>query len=478
MGLVNLISKTYAALKFNHADQGHIAVLQQRLLRSLLKHAATHSEFYRELYEGIDTSNCPLSDLPVVTKSVMMDNFDRLVTDKRLKLQEIQNWMQEKKSDGKKYLGEFIPIGTSGSSGVTALIVYHRKALELVQANLFARSSLMSKKLTLYDFTKMLAHLLLGRKVRIAGVCVPRGSVHVMLRTLPPLHRLFTKSKLISSLISTHQIVKELNEFQPDILVSYSFLIALLAQEQLAGRLNIHLNHPASSVSGGGEPVTEHTQRLTQMAWSRNLHNIYASSECWAMATSCQGFDRLHVMSNLCILEVVDHAYNPVPRGQYGEKLLLTNLFNFVQPIIRYEIEDVIGYANKSCGCGSSLPTLMPVRGRITELIYFQKAEGGYERVHPFTFIVPLYYMQDLRQYQIVQTARNELAFYYVPQSDDVDIEKQLAQTLQEALAQVDLERLVKLKLKRVESISRDKQSGKFEMIKSMGIPSDINTAQ
>jgi hypothetical protein len=120
----------------------------------------------------------------------------------------------------------------------------------------------------------------------------------------------------------------------------------------------------------------------------------------------------------------------------------------------------------------------MPVRGRATEFIYFQKPEGGYERVHPFTFIVPLYYMQDLRQYQIVQTARNELVFYYVPQNDDVDIEKQLAQTLQEALAQVDLERLVKLKLKRVESMYRDKQSGKFEMIKSMGIPSDLNTAQ
>ena len=478
MGLLNLIAQTYTALKFNRVDEGHIPDLQQRLLRPLLKHAVINSEFYHDLYKGIDTANCQLTDLPVVTKSVMMDNYDRFVTDKRLKLHEIQNWMRDKKNDGKKYLGEYIPIATSGSSGVAALIVYHLKAIELVQANLFARSSLISKKMTLYDFLKMVALQLLGKKIRIAAVCVPRGSVYVILKTLPPLHRLFGKIRIISSLISTHQIVKELNEFQPDILISYSFIIALLAQEQLAGRLNIHLNHPTSSVSGGGEPVTEHTMKLTEMAWNRKLHNIYASSECYIMATSCHEFDRLHVMSNLCMLEVVDHAYNPVPQGQYGEKLLLTNLFNFVQPIIRYEIEDVIGYANKSCECGSSLPALMPVRGRITEFIYFEKPQGGYERVHPFTFIIPLYYMHDLRQYQIVQTTRNELTFYYVPRNDDVHIEQQLAQTLEEALTQAGLDRLVKLNLKRVESISRDKQSGKFEMIRSMGIPSDLDTVQ
>ena len=86
--------------------------------------------------------------------------------------------------------------------------------------------------------------------------------------------------------------------------------------------------------------------------------------------------------------------------------------------------------------------------------------------------------MNDLRQYQIVQTTRNELTFYYVPRNDDVHIEQQLAQTLEEALTQAGLERLVKLNLKRVESISRDKQSGKFEMIRSMGIPSDLDTVQ
>jgi phenylacetate-coenzyme A ligase PaaK-like adenylate-forming protein len=176
-------------------------------------------------------------------------------------------------------------------------------------------------------------------------------------------------------------------------------------------------------------------------------------------------------MSNLCILEVVDRDYNPVVQGQYGEKVLLTNLFNFTQPIIRYEIEDVVGYANQKCECGSSFPNLLPVQGRTTDFMYFENPSGRYKKIHPYHFLVPLFYINDLRQYQIVQSARNELTFYYVPQKAEVEIEPQVTHTLEEALAQAGLEGKVKLKLKRVDSISRDKNTGKLKMIKSMEPP-------
>ena len=475
MGLTHFLTKAYGALKFNRVDKVRSAHLQQQRLQRLLMHAATKSEFYHELYKGIDLARCQLRDLPVVTKSAMRGNFDRFVTDKRLKLQEIRNWMQDKRNDRSLYLGEFIPIYTSGSSGETALIIYNRKALEIVQASLIARSSLSDTKRPLYHMIKTLSLSLLGKKVRIASISIPRGSVYPIFNNTPSLHHLFANVKIISSVDPVHKIVDQLNEFQPDCLISYSFLIALLAQEQISGRLNIKFNHPISFVAGASEPLTEHTQKLVSMAWNKEIQNIYGTVECYTMATSCQNSGRLHVMSDLCIIENVDHNYNPVPTGHYGEKLLLTNLFNFVQPIIRYEIEDVIGFESRNCECGITLPVLLPVKGRSTEFIYFRKPQGGYERFHPYHLMVPLFYMNDLSQYQIVQTARNELTFYYVPQKNAVDIEQQVTNTLKEALVREGLERHVDLKLKQVDSIARDKRSGKFKWIKSLGTPLDLD---
>jgi phenylacetate-coenzyme A ligase PaaK-like adenylate-forming protein len=427
------------------------------------------------LYKGIDIARCRLGDLPVVTKSAMMENYDLFVTDKRLKLREIQNWRKDETNDWKRYLGDFLPIYTSGSSGETAVIVYHFKALELVQANLFARSSLVNTKRSMYQFTKILAFSLLGKKPRMAAVVIPRGNIYPIFNFSSPLYRLLINLRIIRSDDPLHKVVGQLNKFQPDCLISNSFFIALLAQEQLGGRLNIQFNHPHSFVACGGEVLTEHTQRLASMAWNKKVRNIYGSTECYTMAASCRKFDKLHMMSDLCILEIVDRHYHPVPRGQYGEKLLLTNLFNFVQPIIRYEMDDVTGYANQSCECGNPLPTLLPVRGRTSDFVYFRKPGGEYEKFHPYYLFVPLFYLNDLRQYQIVQTSRNELTFYYVPQKDAAAIEKQVTQILKESLGKAGLDKHVNLKFKRVNSIDRDKRSGKYKMIKSLETPLNMD---
>ena len=104
MGFINTIANWYQILKIIHSDKNYIEDLQQQRLRRLLRHAASNSEFYQDLYKGIDLENCSLRDLPIVTKAAMMDNYDRFVTDRRLKLHQIQDWVKVKQNDGKYYL--------------------------------------------------------------------------------------------------------------------------------------------------------------------------------------------------------------------------------------------------------------------------------------------------------------------------------------------------------------------------------------
>lgn len=474
MGFISFFQNYFGSLRCHQLSQGRLSDIQQQRFRRLLRHAFKHSEFYRDRYRGIDIDNCRLEDLPIVTKSVMMENFDRFVTDPRVRLGEIREWIAYKNNYGKLYLNKFLPIPTSGSSGEYALVIYDRHALELIQAGLFARHPLQAKR-SVYGQTKMLASLLLGRKARMAVIAVPHGNLGVMAKTAPAFHRLFVEVKVISLFDPIEKIVEVLNQFQPDRLVSNSFFWAILAQEQLAGKLNIGFNRPILSMAGGGEPLTEHVSGLARQAWNVAIQDDYGAVECYFMAASCQKFGNLHIMSDLCILEMVDGNYHPVPQGEYGEKVLLTNLANLTQPIIRYEIDDIAGYADQSCECGLAFPTLLPVQGRQSDFLYFRKPQGGYERFHPYRLRVPLFYAAELRQYQIVQTCRNELTFIYVTQTDGGAVERNLRQILEKALAAANLESRINLKLKRVENILRDNRSGKFQIIKSLGPPDDLN---
>jgi hypothetical protein len=84
--------------------------------------------------------------------------------------------------------------------------------------------------------------------------------------------------------------------------------------------------------------------------------------------------------------------------------------------------------------------------------------------------------MHEVRQYQIVQTARNELTFIYVSQNRAINIEQKLKQALAEALAQRGFEDHVSLRFKQVESIPRHERSGKYKPMISLGAPNGLDT--
>ncbi|MHC4224603.1 MAG: hypothetical protein ACYSUN_11480, partial [Planctomycetota bacterium] len=86
------------------------------------------------LYRGIDFDGCRLQDVPVVTKAQLMDRFEDFVTDPRLKLGELKEWMDDPANMGRRYLGEYIPCWTSGSTGRVGVFVYTAADLELTFA--------------------------------------------------------------------------------------------------------------------------------------------------------------------------------------------------------------------------------------------------------------------------------------------------------------------------------------------------------
>src|SRR3712207_2617497 len=73
----------------------HLRLYQQQRLESVVRHAAAHSPFYRERLAGVvGEGPVELSHLPVLNKSEMMEHFDELVTDTRLRRDELLKWVE------------------------------------------------------------------------------------------------------------------------------------------------------------------------------------------------------------------------------------------------------------------------------------------------------------------------------------------------------------------------------------------------
>ena len=117
---------------------------QIRTLRDLIRHAWGKSSFYRDLYRshGIkekDIGDLKVDDLPFISKQILMDNFDDMVTDSRLRKKELEEWILSRRDPSKTFAKDFIVINSSGSSGNIGLFVFDQKAYNVMASTMAMR---------------------------------------------------------------------------------------------------------------------------------------------------------------------------------------------------------------------------------------------------------------------------------------------------------------------------------------------------
>jgi phenylacetate-coenzyme A ligase PaaK-like adenylate-forming protein len=80
-----------------------------------------------------------------------------------------------------------------------------------------------------------------------------------------------------------------------------------------------------------------------------------------------------------------------------GSRLLLTNLFNCVQPLIRFEIADMVSLDPEPCPCGRALMRLRSLEGRAEDVLHLRGVA-----IHPLQFAI-VTADPDVREFQVVQ---------------------------------------------------------------------------
>src|SRR5581483_5401678 len=180
------------------------------------------------------------------------------------------------------------------------------------------------------------------------------------LRVLYPwlAHRVRT----FSILEDISKLARQLDHYQPTLLATYPTAANLLADEQQRGRLAIR----PREVWTGGEGLSEAQRLHIAQTFGCTVHDDYGSSEFLSIAWDC-GQGALHLNSDWVALEAVDDCYRPVPPGVASHSVLLTNLANQVQPLIRYDLGDSITLLEHRCRCGSPFPAIR-VEGRCDQV--------------------------------------------------------------------------------------------------------------
>jgi phenylacetate-coenzyme A ligase PaaK-like adenylate-forming protein len=349
-------------------------------------YAIRHSPFYEELYRNIKIdTDIVLGDLPIINKSTMMDNFDRFVTDPRLKLSELQAHIKQLTRD-EYYLGEYRVITTSGSSGLKGVFVSNRKEWSTALAGFLRCGSFMGVTPRIPNRWKLTT----------IGADSP---MHVTYRMSVSTDVGLMKTQRLSATSSIRDLVEALNAFQPDCLASYPSIASLLAEEQLEGRLNIH----PKVVSTLAEVRTEDMEQKIREGWGVSPFNNYGMTEAGIVfGSDCPFHQGIHVFEDLFIVEVMDEHNNAVSDASAGYKILITNLFNFTQPLIRYEVSDMITMSTELCACSSPFRLIATLEGRSDDIIHLRGVDGQDVPVHPIHFRSTLGLLQEIKQYQVV----------------------------------------------------------------------------
>lgn len=390
-------------------DAERLAAHQQASLRRLVGHARSHSQFHAERLKGIDPDRLNLEDLatlPAMTKAEMMARFDATMTNPGLTLRLVEQALEATADVPTPLLDRYFAFASGGSSGVRGVFVYDIKAMaDFVCAMLRPLEARLAATGGPPPGGLRAAIVAAGSAVHVTGCAPAMSAGHHIAFTAVPVTLPFG------------EVVARLNALQPQVVMGYPSMLARLAHEQIAGRLAIR----PLAMSATSETLTPELRGVIESSFEMPLANTFGSSE-GLVGHSAPGETALTFNSDMCLVELVDADNQPVPPGVASAKVLMTNLVNLAQPLIRYELSDRFVQTSRP-GTGY---LRAEVEGRSDDVLRF-----GPLAIHPHVLRSVLVRYPQVRDYQVRQTSRGvEISILLAGRSDLRALERALRDSL------------------------------------------------
>jgi phenylacetate-coenzyme A ligase PaaK-like adenylate-forming protein len=369
----------------------------------------SRSPYYREAL-GSDASDRPLAELPTLSKATLMAEFDQVVTDPRLRLADLRAHLACP-DPSQSFLGAYRVATTSGTTGRRSIIAFtHEEAAQWRAAS-----------------ARPMMRIGIGSGARFAGLGSP-SPVHVTRQVLVPPG---LPVPPISAATPISELVAALNAQQPEVLLGAVGVWRALAEEQLAGRLRIT---PRAALFSG-ESVTTDVRRRIRNAWGIEAVSGYAATEAPMIAASSPEHSELEIAEDVVVIEIVDENGLAIPPGQPGAKVLLTNLINYAQPLIRYELTDSVVVSPFPNPAGRPWCCLLSVDGRAADILHLPGQAGGTVPVHPSVLGSAVAPIAEIGEYAFVHDVQGLHAQVVLAPGAALDVNERLREALITAIA-------------------------------------------
>jgi len=377
-----------------------IAAARDQRLRERITHARTHSHFYRKHYRELP-HDAPLDALPPVTKAELMASFDEWPTDRAITWRKVEEFVSSRLHIGERFLDRYLAWTSSGTTGTPGVFLQDAAALAIYDA-------LVAVQLVgaLPHWSAASRH---GRAALITADSDHFAAITAWRRQAQ--RRPWLDMKTIGVTLPLPEIVDALEQHDPAFVASYPTVLTLLAEEQNAGRLELQL----AGVWSGGEALSPTARALVEDAFDCPVHNEYGASECLSIGYACR-LGAVHVNADYVVVEPVEHDGSPTPPGELSHTVLLTNLANAVQPIIRYDLGDRAREHVGPCPCGNPLPAI-DLEGRAGDILALRSADGRIVKLPPLAVSTVVEDGAHIYRFQLVQDGADSLALK-VPQAD------------------------------------------------------------
>ncbi|KTD10909.1 coenzyme F390 synthetase [Legionella gratiana] len=369
-------------------------LINQRL-RALLLHAKSKSPWYKKTLAKINIENFTkerLEELPTINKTILMENWDAIVTNPKLSLALIEKHLSKKndKIDTLYLFSHYQVVSTGGSSGKRGVFIYDWDEW------ITFRTAFIRYPLYNYERTQMVTTKL-NANSKIVSLFVTNTAIAAY--SLAKTFERYNENMYFLPMAITplNVVITRLNQIMPDILTASPSYIHKVCQLIQKGQIKIE----PKFIFVGGEPLFEQTLDLIKETWPNvDIFNVFGCTEGMVGLNCRANTDEMHLNDDQCIVEPLDEQNRPVGKGIMASKVYITNLYNYTLPLIRYENSDEILFLNKTCDCGIQHQLIKAPKGRPgCDFNY-----PGNIFVHHSLFLGALLTEKNIQEYQVEQT--------------------------------------------------------------------------
>ena len=210
----------------------------------------------------------------------------------------------------------------------------------------------------------------------------------------------FNQNDLFVSKDNWKTIASALNYIQPDVIQTRPSHARRLGQilRESGQRVNPKL------LMAQGEFMSLSTRSDIASLYNCDVFDNYGSTEFGALGFECPKHSGIHLDADCFIFEV-ERDGEPISPGESGE-MIISSLHNDAMPLLRYEQGDRVTLEEEGrCSCGSYLPRLRAIHGRLSDGL--RTTDG--ENIPSSVICDQLERVFGIRGYQLIQKSSDRI---------------------------------------------------------------------